>query len=386
MKKFLSALLALALTLCLPAAIAEAGIDPEVIDRFEDVWVGENMAVEIWYDSGAFHCSAVMGGGGDAGEVWEYETCAYDPELDAIVCEGGARYSQSHDAEGELRAELAAEDLTAVFSFDEVGDLLFNDSEGLCEESALQRLFDAEEAEYWEAASVFEGSWQCGRCTIEISPEEDDLKVLIYWGSSASETAEWVYTCLYDEDTNTLSSEGEGIRTDVTFGSDGELISAEELYTDGEAVFRFDGNGCLVWDDLKENAGDGMTFERLEMYGYDNSGAFEGLWAVGRCSIEITPEDDAYRVFVQWGNSAADCIEWTYTCLYDEVLDGLVSVGEATKADVFYDQGGEISDTELFYSDGVATFFIDGNDRLHWYDEVEDAGEDMAFERVPDFD
>lgn len=386
MKKLLSALLALALVLGLAAAVAEAGIDPEVIDRFEDVWVAESMAVEIWYDGGAFHCSAVMGDGGDSGEVWEYEKCAYDAEQDAIVCEGGARYTQHHDADGELEAELAAEGLSAVCRFDEAGNLLFEDSEGLCEGSVLQRLFDAEEEEYWEAASVFEGSWQCGRCTIEISPEEDDLKVLIYWGSSASETAEWVYTCEFDEYENTLTSVGEGIRTDVTYGSDGELISAEELYTDGAAVFRFDGNGCLVWDDLKENAGDGMTFERLDLYDYDNSSAFEGRWGTGRCSIEITPEDDAYRVFIQWGNSAADCIEWTYTCLYDETLDGLVSVGEATKADVFYGQDGEITDTELFYNDGVATFFIDGNDCLHWYDEVDDAGEDMAFERAIEFD
>ena len=384
MKKWLCMLLALLLALA-TGALAEAEPDADVIERFEDVWVGDDFAVEIWYDGG-FHCSAVLSGEDDAGDVWEFGGCAYDAEQDALICEDGTRYAQAFDEAGELQSTVAGENLTAVLAFDENGSLVFDDSEGICGGWALQRLFDAEEQEYWKAAEVFIGSWQCGRCNVEISPEEDDLKVLIYWGNSATEVVEWVYTCQFDEAENTLTSFGEASKTLVTFGEDGELVSAEEAYRDGAAVFRFDGNGCMVWEDAKENAGDGLTFERSDMEEYGDTGAFEGRWGAGRCSIEISPEDDGYRVFVQWGNSAADSIEWEYTCLYDEELDGLVSVGEATKADVFYDENGEISDTELFYSDGVATFTLDENDGLHWNDEIENAGEDLVFERAMEFD
>ena len=385
MKKRLCLLLALLLALA-TGALAEPEPEADVIERFEDVWVGDDFAVEIWYEGGAFHCSAVLSGEDDAGNVWEFGGCAYNPEQDALICEDGARYTQTYDAAGELESTLAADQLTAVLAFDENDNLVFQDSEGLCGSYALRRLFDAEEEAYWEAAEVFIGSWQCGRCNVEISPEEDDLKVLIYWGGSASEVVEWVYTCQFDEYLNTLTSFGEASKTLVTFGEDGELVSAEEEYNDGEAVFRFDGNGCLVWEDAKENAGDGMAFERSDLDDYGDSGAFEGRWGAGRCAIEISPEDDGYRVFVQWGNSAADSIEWEYTCLYDEELDGLVSVGEATKADVFYDENGGISDTELFYNDGVATFTLDENDCLHWHDEIEDAGEDLVFERAMNVD
>ena len=105
-----------------------------------------------------------------------------------------------------------------------------------------------------------------------------------------------------------------------------------------------------------------------------------------RATIEIAPDEDAYLVTVQWGNSAADSIVWEYTCLYDEELDGLVSVGEATKSDVFYGEDGEIASSELMYDDGAAVFTFDDDGRLIWDDAVEDAAGVMAFEAVPPLD
>ena len=109
MKKLMSVVLALALV-CLSAALAEA-IEPDqdLIDRFEDVWVDGDAAVEIWYDDGTFHCSAVLGDE-DESSVWEFETCTYDAEDDALIFEGGERYSQTY-VDDDLVSELAAQDL-----------------------------------------------------------------------------------------------------------------------------------------------------------------------------------------------------------------------------------------------------------------------------------
>ena len=386
MKKLLCVLLALVLAGLSAMAVAEPEApDQELIDRFEDVWVDGDYAVEIWYDDGYFNCSAVRSNGEDDSDVWTYETCVYDAEQDALVCSGGERYFD-HYVGDEFISDLVASDLTASFAFNDDERLVWTDSEGLCEGLALQRLFDAEEEEYWQAAGIFMGRWQCDRCTIEISPEDEYVQVLIYWGGSASETMEWVYTCLFDEYENTLTSVGEATMTDVIYGEDGELESAEPLYTDGAAVFSLDDDGCLIWDDQKEQRGEGMAFERLEDWDADPAARFEGLWAAGRATIEIAPDEDAYLVTVQWGNSAADSIVWEYTCLYDEELDGLVSVGEATKSDVFYGEDGEIASSELMYDDGAAVFTFDDDGRLIWDDAVEDAAGDMAFEAVPPLD
>ncbi len=111
---------------------------------------------------------------------------------------------------------------------------------------------------------LFEGTWICGRARAEMVWEEEGFKVLIVWGSSAWEHTEWEYSCYFHEDDLTLVSMPFGIRTDYVFNEQGEPVSADEIYNDGEATFALDGEGCLLWLDEKENAGDGMRFERAE--------------------------------------------------------------------------------------------------------------------------
>ena len=121
----------------------------------------------------------------------------------------------------------------------------------------------AEEASMPAGAEAFEGVWQCDRATAALYWEEEGFKVLITWGSSAWEETEWEYSCYYNEEDHTLSAVPFGTRTEVVYGEDGEPVSATEAYNDGEAVFSLDADGCLLWQDLKENAGEGMRFEKL---------------------------------------------------------------------------------------------------------------------------
>ena len=123
--------------------------------------------------------------------------------------------------------------------------------------------FAEEAATMPEAAEAFEGVWQCGRATIVLYWEEVGFKVLITWGSSAWEHSEWEYSCYYHEENNTAVSMPFGTRTEYVYGDDGELVSATEAYNDGTATFLLDDEGCLIWQDEKENAGEGMRFEKL---------------------------------------------------------------------------------------------------------------------------
>ena len=121
----------------------------------------------------------------------------------------------------------------------------------------------AEEASMPAGAAAYEGVWQCDRATAALYWEEEGYKVLITWGSSAWEETEWEYSCYYNEEDHTLSAVPFGTRREVVYGEDGEPVSATEAYNDGEAVFSLDADGCLLWQDLKENAGEGMRFEKL---------------------------------------------------------------------------------------------------------------------------
>ena len=115
-----------------------------------------------------------------------------------------------------------------------------------------------------EEAAVYEGVWACGRATAELIWEEEGFRVLITWGGSAWEESVWEYACFYHEDDGTLVSMPFGLRTDYIYNEDGTVASADQKYDDGEAVFSLDAEGCLIWQDEKENAGDGMRFERAE--------------------------------------------------------------------------------------------------------------------------
>ena len=121
----------------------------------------------------------------------------------------------------------------------------------------------AEEASMPAEAAAYEGVWQCDRATVSMYWEEEGFRVLITWGSSAWEHTEWQYSCYYHDEDNTVVAVPFGTRTDIVYGDDGELVSATEIYNDGEAVFSLDAEGYLTWQDRKENAGEGMRFEKL---------------------------------------------------------------------------------------------------------------------------
>ena len=112
-------------------------------------------------------------------------------------------------------------------------------------------------------AAPFEGEWMCDRAAITMYWEEAGFRTLVSWGSSAWEETEWEYNCYYNEEDGTVVSLPFGVRTDNVYNDDGELTSSTEVYNDGEAVFSLDEEGCLIWQDKKENAGDGMRFLKI---------------------------------------------------------------------------------------------------------------------------
>ena len=108
----------------------------------------------------------------------------------------------------------------------------------------------------------FSGTWVCDRASIEMDWEEEGYRVLIQWSSSAWECTEWEYSGYYYEESNTVVTLPFGSRTEIVYDDSGEVVSLTEVYNDGEATFSFDEEGYLIWQDDKENAGEGMRFEK----------------------------------------------------------------------------------------------------------------------------
>lgn len=230
----------------------------------------------------------------------------------------------------------------------------------------------------------YSGVWQCDRASIEINWEEEGYRVLVEWGSSAWESTFWEYSCFYHEEDNTLVSMPFGLRTEVVYTEGSDEATYTDVYDDGQATFSLDEDGCLIWQDEKEDAGKGMRFVRIDETDAPDPDNYSGIWQCDRASIEIDWEEEGYRVFIEWSSSALEHTEWQYSCFYHEEDNTLVSMPFGLKTDVVYTEGSDEPAYTDIYDDGQATFSLDEDGRLIWQDEKEDAGKDMHFERVGD--
>ena len=295
MKVIVYALLA-ALLVCLPVAVlAEAPVDKAVVDRFTDTWVcegGEGYAAEIWYEDGAFRCSGTRFITVNDGYSFEFERCDYDAQAKALVCEGGVlRHEVYSEAEGRITAEEVASGFGATLTVDEnrrlhwtgsgdaIPDQLFASLDEVGEESWYDTHGDDDDESgdddgfdtgvVGNAGDAFVGDWMCERATIYIDEDDGVYTVRVTWGASAFERVVWDYSCAFDSATGALS--GRGRKSTETYDEEGNLTATEVEYTDGSATFTIE-DDRLLWNDAKEDAAQGMRFERIEPEG-DN---FEG--------------------------------------------------------------------------------------------------------------
>lgn len=115
-----------------------------------------------------------------------------------------------------------------------------------------------------ELKKAYEGTWVCGRASMEIVFTEGDIaNVTILWPGSAFELMEWNYTCVINE--QVIMDEGKGKKILTVYGSeDAEPVRTLE-YEDGAASFEMKANGKLSWNDRKDDAGTDMEFEKVEI-------------------------------------------------------------------------------------------------------------------------
>ena len=271
MKKTLCLLLALLLALSLAALAEEAAVD-----TFSDTWVSlteEGYACEIWYEDGAFACRGTRFITVDDGYSFEFDACAYDAAANTLVCTGGHLTHEVRGADDTLVPEEVASGFGATLSVDAEHRLTWTGSGDAIPDQTFASLYEVGEGDTWgedgddendNPDDKFVGEWACERASLFIDEDDGVYLCTVMWGSSAWEETVWQYTCSLDPATGALV--GVGTKSIDTYNDDGEFVSSEEEYSDGAVTFRLDGEN-LLWEDAKEDAGEGMRFETYEPEG-----------------------------------------------------------------------------------------------------------------------
>ena len=141
-------------------------------------------------------------------------------------------------------------------AWDEPVDIVYEE-DGTKETGEEAQKEAGEEAE----TNPFVGEWLCEKASIYIDEQDGAFDVFIMWDVSDTEEDIWEYTCTLDAETGALT--GEGKKSHEVIDGEGEVVSSEEVYTDGSATFALE-DGALIWDDAKEAVAQGMRFERGE--------------------------------------------------------------------------------------------------------------------------
>lgn len=288
MKKWMGLLLA-ALAVCMAVtALGEEApaIGQAEIDAFSNTWVqadGEGFQVNIWESDGEFVVFPVRFNGEDEVYSVEFDSCVYDAEQNAILCEGGTLLletssdedeeptasdeDEDEDEDEETNAEILASGFSAVLTLDEEGRLQWTGSgDAMPDQTYI--------AEIEEDDGMFVGEWECGDASMYITLEKGVYNVSISI-TAANVFYDWEYTCALDESGALVGKGDKAVEEEVEAeGEDMETLRehiegnavitgyvAKEEYHDGEAAFTLD-HGAILWNDAVENAGRNLRFER----------------------------------------------------------------------------------------------------------------------------
>lgn len=261
MKKLLSVLLILALALsAVGYALAEdvyGTTDPEAVRLFDSKWEAEGFHMDIIPQEGEMKVQITAVTDYPNGSCWEY-SCAFDAAAGALISVRDAvKFDIVYPEDGgafDIIGTVYEEPVQASFVLDGIDRLTLSDGK---DETLNGKVF--------QKIGRFDCTqWACGRAVVEMYYEEEGYRVLVRWGAAYNEAALWEYSGFYYADSDTVVTMPFGIKTDIVYNEDGTIASYRELYDDGEAVFSLDGDGYLIWQDLKENAGKGMRFEQVQ--------------------------------------------------------------------------------------------------------------------------
>ena len=97
--------------------------------------------------------------------------------------------------------------------------------------------------------------------------------------------------------------------------------------------------------------------------------------------VECFGYDEAF-ITIEWGSSAWELTRWIIVGKLD--TDTLtISYSGASKANLVYDDQGEVKSEESVYDDGTGTIAFHDDGTFTWHEDQSESGEDLVFEWIP---
>ncbi len=197
--------------------------------------------------------------------VWAY-ACVYDEE--AHTLNSISRITGMGDYEPDSEETITDTNLEytdAQFYFDEEGKLIWLDAnENACIGMKFEHTIGWVDPDYIGPGHHFVGTWNEERVSVEIKEGMEEYYVIVIGSNGADSSTTWSYTCVYDEATDSLICDGKddtAFKFTVTV-DDNDEADVEMEYEDGAAKFSINADGFLIWEDMKENCGEGRLFEK----------------------------------------------------------------------------------------------------------------------------
>ena len=177
---------------------------------------------------------------------------------------------------------------------------------------------------------------------------------------------------------NTSSMGGGGDLTDLLGGGAvGELPYHSEQAN--EQQYSAPDTDTTPVDNTTESAADSEDLNVIKADKGITDFDYEGTWACDRCTIDIVYKGE-YDVLIDWGNSADESEQWSYSCFYDPQARTLICEAAGSHTKIITGEDGS-TDVEKDGTDMSATFYIkDG--KLIWLRDGEESAEPMVFERM----
>lgn len=223
---------------------------------------------------------------------------------------------------------------------------------------------------------AFSGDWiseDNQELELAIWNEEGAYDLVALWYDSDEKLYSVMFDrCTYDAEKNNLLCKG-----GVQFLEPDEGEEEKEIVSGFDAVLTVDENGLLHWT----GSGEAIADQTFVPWREENDGLFTGEWEYGDDGwISVELHNGVYYVFVELDKTDYEATCWEYTCALDE--NGMLA-GTGMKADFIFDENGDVVDMTQGYDDGKVSFTLNGANLL-WKDAVENAGEGMNFERIPE--
>ncbi len=105
--------------------------------------------------------------------------------------------------------------------------------------------------------------WGTDGAIAVIRPSGTRFEVIIKTYDCGPDSSMYAYLCDYREEDGALEARNTGRKRAKSWDEAQEQELVQTEYEDGAAVFQINADGQLVWNDLKENAGENLLFSKL---------------------------------------------------------------------------------------------------------------------------